>query len=94
MTSHYDVKNVDIQSTVQDLVKNYLSTVEPSKVDNLYNLVMEQIEPPLLKATIENHKYNQSKAAKALGLSRGTTRTKLIKYFGDQYCGSMQEETS
>ena len=49
---------------------------------------MSEIEPPLFKAVLEKSKYNQVRAAKTLGISRGTLRKKLKLYFGDMYCGS------
>lgn len=33
-------------------------------------------------------RYNQVKAAKLLGISRGSLRYKLKEYFGDKYVGS------
>lgn len=43
---------------------------------------------------MERYKYNQSRAAKALGISRGTFRMLLMKYFGDKYCGHRSEKES
>ena len=37
---------------------------------------------------MENCRYNQSRAAIVLGVSRGTLRTKLKRYFDDQYVGT------
>jgi DNA-binding protein Fis len=54
--------------------------------------VLEQVEPPLLEATMEKAKYNQVRAAKILGVSRGTLRKKLKQYFDDKYCGTRGEE--
>lgn len=75
-----------ISEAVESLVKNYLNAVDSKKVNNLYELVLEQVEPALLEATIQREKYNQSRTAKTLGLSRGTTREMLKKYFGEKYC--------
>lgn len=47
---------------------------------NLYQLVLEQVEIPLLKKVMEHVKQNQSKAAQVLGISRGTLRKKLEHY--------------
>ena len=79
------VKN--LATIIETNVKSYLEAMGKEKVTNLYDMVLEQIEPPLFKAVMERYHYNQSKAAQALGLSRGTFRTRLIKYFGEQYCG-------
>jgi Fis family transcriptional regulator len=47
---------------------------------NLYDLVMTEVETPLLMAVLEYTKNNQSKAAEILGLNRGTLRKKLKQY--------------
>jgi Fis family transcriptional regulator, factor for inversion stimulation protein len=39
---------------------------------------------------MEHCKYNQSRAAIMLGISRGTLRTKLRRYFDDKYVGSRE----
>jgi len=45
----------------------------------------ECVEKSLLDLTMEICGYNQSRAAMALGLSRGCFRTKLKQHFGDKY---------
>lgn len=46
----------------------------------LHALVLNEIEKPLLEAALKHSGYNQTKAAKALGLSRSTLRKKLEHY--------------
>ena len=86
-----DVEVVGLSATVETTIKAHLNTMGQDKVTDLYCLLMEQIEPPLFKAVIEYCRYNQSRAADMLGLSRGTCRAKLIKYFNEQYCGHREE---
>jgi Fis family transcriptional regulator len=40
-------------------------------------MVIDEVEKPLLEVTLKHTGYNQSKAAKALGLSRSTLRKKI-----------------
>jgi len=86
-----EIKQVGLTATIDTLIRDYLGSMSKDKITNLYDMVLEQIEPSLFRAVIEHCRYNQSKAAAMLGLSRGTCRTKLIKYFGDRYCGSREE---
>ena len=72
---------------IDKMIKNHLKTHETGIVD-LYKLVLEEIEEPLYKCVIEYCRYNQSKAATLLGVSRGTLRSKLKHYFDDQYVGT------
>ena len=47
---------------------------------NVYELVLKEVEPPLLKSVMKFANNNQSKAARILGINRTTLRTKLKKY--------------
>lgn len=76
-----------LSTAVTSLINQHIETIGKNKVENLHALVMEAIEPVLFKAVLEYSHYNQSKAAKRLGLSRGTFRTRLEAYFGDAYVG-------
>lgn len=51
---------------------------------NLTN-ALRDVERAVYQLAIEDSKWNQSRAAKALGVSRGTLRSKLKEYFGDKY---------
>ena len=70
-------------------VKNYLNGVSAKDNNcNLYQLVVEEVEAPLFRTVMEMTRYNQSKAARVLGVSRGTLRTKLKRYFDDEFIGT------
>lgn len=47
---------------------------------NLYDMVINEIELPLLKSVMEFTRGNQSKAAEILGINRSTLRKKLEKH--------------
>ena len=70
-------------------VKGYLSAMNSKDANlNLYQLIVEEIEAPLFRTVMEMTRYNQSKAARVLGVSRGTLRTKLKRYFDDEFIGT------
>ena len=70
-------------------VKGYLATVSSKDMNlNLYQLIVEEVEAPLFRTVMELTRYNQSKAARVLGVSRGTLRTKLKRYFDDEFIGT------
>ena len=48
--------------------------------DNLYELVMDEVEYPLLKKVMHYARGNQSRAAAILGINRGTLRKRLEKH--------------
>jgi Fis family transcriptional regulator len=73
--------------SVQNIFSGLKGITEP--VD-LYQVIIEEIERPLFRAVMEYCKYNQSRAAVMLGISRGTLRTKLRRYFDDKYVGTRE----
>ncbi|MBN9230574.1 MAG: Fis family transcriptional regulator [Legionella sp. 40-6] len=74
---------------VINAVKGYLSSVNNKDANlNLYQLIVEEVEAPLFRTVMELTRYNQSKAARVLGVSRGTLRTKLKRYFDDEFIGT------
>jgi Fis family transcriptional regulator, factor for inversion stimulation protein len=54
--------------------------LDPVFFNNLYKLVLTEVEKPLLEIVLEYTNDNQSLAAKLLGISRNTLR-KLINLY-------------
>ena len=77
-----NLENESLNDTLADKINNYLDEVDTKNLSNFYDIYMSEIEPPLFKAVLEKSKYNQVRAAKILGISRGTLRKKLKFYFG------------
>lgn len=81
------IESKPMTENIRSLIKNYFDSIEnKNNITNLHQMVLETIEPPLLRAVMEKCKYNQSRAAQLLGISRGTCRSMLIKYFDTHYC--------
>lgn len=81
--------NEALSQQVVNAVKNYLTSVGSKDANlNLYQLIVEEVEAPLFRTVMELTRYNQSKAARVLGVSRGTLRTKLKRYFDDEFIGT------
>jgi len=82
-------KNAGLSDQVIQAVKHYLSTAGTKDANlNLHQLILEIVEAPLFRTVMEMTRYNQSKAARVLGVSRGTLRTKLKLYFDDEFIGT------
>ncbi len=65
---------------VSDSLGDYFRALNGHAPANLYDVILQQVEPPLLKATLAYCRGNQSKAADVLGLNRATLRKKLTQY--------------
>lgn len=74
-------KNQPLHDSVRQALENYISQLKGAMPNNLYELILAEVEAPLLECVMEYTKNNQSRAAIILGLSRGTLR-KLLKKYG------------
>lgn len=69
-----------LRECVQTAVQNYFAHLEGELPSNLYDLVLAEVEAPLLEVVMKQVRNNQTKASQVLGLNRGTLRKKLKQY--------------
>jgi len=69
-----------LHHAVKIALKRYLRQLDGQEPDNLYRMVISQVEFPLLECVVEYCEGNQSKAARVLGLNRATLRKKLREH--------------
>lgn len=69
-----------LRTCVERALQNYFSQLGDQLPTNVYELVLAEVEVPLLEVTLKKTRGNQTKAARLLGLSRGTLRKKLKQY--------------
>ncbi len=65
---------------VERVVRDYFSTLGDELPTDLYDLILKEVELPLLQVVLEKTRGNQTKCAQILGLNRGTLRKKLKCY--------------
>ena len=70
-----------LKELVRKQIDQYFDELDGEMPQDLYDLVVGQVEHALLEATLAQSNNNQSKAAEMLGISRGTLRTRM-KLFG------------
>ena len=58
----------------------YLDDLNGHDVNDLYHVVLNEVEPAILNVVMQHVDGNQSQAATMLGISRGTLRKKLKQY--------------
>ena len=68
---------IPLSLQVEQAVELYFSQLQDHTISNLYTLVMNEVERPLLVAVLKHSGYNQTKASKVLGISRSTLRKKI-----------------
>lgn len=65
---------------VERVVRQYFAMLGDEMPTDLYELILNQVEEPLLSVVLEKTRGNQTKCAQILGLNRGTLRKKLKTY--------------
>jgi Fis family transcriptional regulator len=69
-----------LKDSAADAIAHFLATLDGESCIDLYDMVLRQIEEPLLREVLDYTQHNQSHAATMLGLNRGTLRKKLRQY--------------
>ena len=70
-----------LKDEVRKAMRRYFNQLDKKNTPiNVYELVLKEVEPPLLISVMKFANNNQSKAARILGINRTTLRTKLKKY--------------
>jgi Fis family transcriptional regulator len=69
-----------LRACVETTMENYFRNLDGQAVSDIYNMVLAEIEAPLLEVVMKNTRQNQTKASEILGLNRGTLRKKLKQY--------------
>jgi Fis family transcriptional regulator, factor for inversion stimulation protein len=65
---------------VETALDSYFAALDGEDACGLYDLVMAEVERPLLASVMRYVANNQSRAAAMLGVSRGTLRKKLVQH--------------
>lgn len=73
-------RNKPLSALTDEALRNYFASLNGHKPGDLYQLVLGEVERPLLRAVLDYTNGNQSEAAEILGINRGTLRKKLKSY--------------
>ena len=66
-----------LADNIESLLDQYFNDLAGESPNDLYDLVLANVEKPLLLYVMHYSEGNQSKAAEILGLNRNTLRKKL-----------------
>jgi Fis family transcriptional regulator len=79
-SEHAEEELSQLYNAVKHSIRRYLYELEGAEPHGMYDMVLRQIEQPLIESVMEYTRGNQSRAAEYLGLNRGTLRKKLRLY--------------
>ena len=71
---------IPLRKHVQNTISQYLEDMGNTLPENLYQMLLSEVEPPLIEEILKKTGGNQSRAAEMLGITRNTLRTKLHRY--------------
>lgn len=75
-----DSDQLTLKECVHKAVDKFFDHLDGQPAADLYDMVMAEVEEPLLQVVMKHARDNQSRAAEILGLNRGTLRKKLKQY--------------
>ena len=61
-------------------LRRYFKELDVNKATNVFEMVMKEVEKPMLEEVMKFCNGNKSQASKILGINRVTLRTKLKQY--------------
>ena len=84
-----------LRATVESVISGFLTPFEDENTkssdtkiaESINKSILFEVEAGMYEAVMHHCKGNQSEAAKRLGVSRGTLRTKLKRYYGTTHVG-------
>lgn len=74
------MSNQGIEECVRTNLESYIRDLRGIEPDDIYNMMVNAVEKPLLEVVMHHVENNQSKAAQWLGLNRNTLRKKLLEH--------------
>ena len=69
-----------LRGCVEQAMENYFKNLDGQSVSDVYEMVMAEVEAPMLEIVLKYTRHNQTRASQVLGLNRGTLRKKLKQY--------------
>lgn len=83
-TTHFSVADKQESEPLSDCVRRalrgYFKQLDGHAAANMYQMVLSEVEHPLLEIVMDHTDGNQTHAANILGISRSTLRKKLALY--------------
>jgi two-component system nitrogen regulation response regulator GlnG len=72
-----DKQEASLEALVDMKLRSCLNGIEQLEKGEIYTMVLEQVERPLIRFILEKTRWNQVKAADILGINRNTLRKKI-----------------
>ena len=80
MSTQVQNDNQNIEECIRASLENYFRDLGGETPCNMYDMLLQLVEKPLLDVVMQHAANNQSKASQWLGLNRNTLRKKLLDH--------------
>jgi Fis family transcriptional regulator len=67
----------DIADSVRRSLERYFKDLDGTRPQSIYDMVLKNVERPMLEAVLDHAEGNQTIAAEMLGINRNTLRKKI-----------------
>jgi Fis family transcriptional regulator, factor for inversion stimulation protein len=75
-----DQQDSELSACVRKMLKQYFKDLDGEEATDIYDMVVANVERPLLEVVMHHAQGNQTRAADLLGLNRNTLRKKLTQH--------------
>ena len=69
-----------LSTQVTVTLESYFETLDSESATDIYEMVIQQVEKPMIEFVLAQTEQNQSKSAQILGINRNTLRKKMQMY--------------
>ncbi|MCP1728602.1 DNA-binding protein Fis [Natronospira proteinivora] len=74
------MQGTSLRQAIDQALARYFKDLDGTEPNDLYAMVLQQVEQPLLQRVLDYTGGNQSRAAEILGINRSTLRKKLRQH--------------
>ncbi|OGQ14078.1 MAG: hypothetical protein A3B70_05435 [Deltaproteobacteria bacterium RIFCSPHIGHO2_02_FULL_40_11] len=71
------LKDLPLEELVHQKLESFIEQIQGYDVNDLYPVVLERVERPLIQLVLKKTRGNQVRAASMLGINRNTLRKKI-----------------
>ena len=79
-TPRKDERDSELSACVRKMLKQYFKDLDGEDATDIYDMVVANVERPLLEVVMHHAEGNQTRASELLGLNRNTLRKKLTQH--------------
>jgi len=80
LSGGHERRKQPIRTCVQSALDRYFHDLDGHDTDDVYDMVIGQVEQAMLESVMHYTRSNQTRAADVLGINRSTLRKKLKNY--------------